>query len=176
MKTKISITIGLLLSGLLFMGCSGDGYTVVPVSGTVTMDGIPEAGVKVVLSPLALEDNPAPGPYSSAITDENGEFVLETRYGKPGAIVGPHMAIFKYVGGNELKEGIAMAEARIEEAKAARDSAALSKAKAELKKLKEAPKGKAGTMPSRYYGRNGGIDFEVPKGGDEAVKFALTSE
>ena len=90
------------------------------------MDGKPEAGVKVVFLPFSLEDNPAPGPYSSAITDESGNFVLETRYGNPGAIVGPHRASFKYVGGNELKEEIAMAEGRIEQAAAARDSAALS--------------------------------------------------
>ena len=176
MKTKISsISFGLLLSGLLFVGCSGGGYKVVPLSGTVTMDGNPEAGVRVVFSPYALEDNPAPGPYSSAITDENGEFAMVTRYGKPGAIVGPHLVTFKYAGGDELKEEIAIAEARIKEAKAARDSAALSKAKAELKKLEEAV-ANSKEMPSRYYGRNGGIDFEVPKGGDEAVKFELTSE
>ena len=176
MKTKISITIGLLLSGLLFTGCGGDGYKVVPLSGTVTMDGNPAAGVRVVFSPSALEDNPAPGPFSSAITDENGGFVMKTRYGKSGAIVGPHLVSFKYAGGSEVMEETAMAEARVEDAKAARDSAALSKAKAELKKLKAVSKSKGGAMPSRYYGRNGGIKFEVPKGGDEAVKFKLTSE
>jgi len=175
MKTKIgSITIGLFLSGLLFTGC-GDGYKVVPVSGTVTMDGNPEAGVNIIFSPLALEDNPAPGPFSTAITDENGKFVLETRYGNPGAIVGPHRATFKYVRGSELKEEVELAESQIEQATSARDSAALSKAKAELKKLKAAM-AKSGKMPGRYYGRNGGIDFEVPKGGNDAVKFELTSE
>lgn len=94
MKTKISSLFGLFLIGLI-LGC-GDS-SIVPVSGIVTMDGEPEQGIKVVFMPLPVGDNLSPGPYSKGYTDENGAFVLETRHGKTGAIVGPHQVSFVYL-------------------------------------------------------------------------------
>lgn len=173
MVTKVNHAFGLLLIGLL-LGCGGGDYSVVPASGTVTMDGNPAAGVRVIFSPLAVGDNHSPGPYSIAVTDGNGGFALETRYGNSGAIVGPHRASFYYVGGDEMAEKFAMAKNRIEQATAARDTAALAEAKKEHQKLTEAM-AKVRAMPGRYQGRYG-IEIEIPKGGDDALKFELTSD
>lgn len=172
MKTRISNALGLLLIGLL-LGCGGD-FKVVPVSGTVTMDGEPAAGVKVAFSPRPLENNPSPGPFSTAITDENGGFSLKTRYGNTGAIVGPHLVSFRYVNGIELTGKLAMAESQMAEATLAGDAAAAAKAKKEYQKLK-ASMSEDKAMPARY-GARVGIEFAVPKGGDDAVKFELTSD
>ena len=139
MKTKVSSVLGLFFVGLI-LGCGSD-FTVVPVSGTVSMDGEPEQGIKVIFMPLPLEENPSPGPFSTAITDENGAFVLKTRRGKTGAIVGHHLVSFVYL---EFGPGYEAASSDRE-------------------------------MPARYKG-DVGINFEVPRGGNDAVKFELTSD
>jgi len=171
---KINNVVVLFMISLL-LGCgSGGDFTVVPVSGLVTMDGTPAAGVKLSFSPLPLEDNPNPGPYSTGVTDENGEFTLKTRYDNAGAVTGPHQVFFTYVTSKEMQRKIAEAESRVEEETAKGNSSAAAKAKKELQKL-NGSLANDGVMPGRYAGREG-IKFEVPSGGSDDVKFELTSD
>ena len=81
--------IGLLASAALLAGCSG-GDKFAPVSGVVSLDGVPYSKAVVSFQPQASDGNPNPGRGSSAYTDENGRFVLKGLDGEDGAIVGKH--------------------------------------------------------------------------------------
>ena len=73
----------------------GGQYELAPVSGSVSMDGEPLAGVQVNFFPQATAEESA-GPFSSATTDENGRFTLKSRYGDDGAVIGLHQVSIKY--------------------------------------------------------------------------------
>jgi hypothetical protein len=84
----------LVLAGLLLalMGCSG-GPKMVPVSGTVRLDGKPLVYAAVYFNPVPAGGQiTAPGPGSLGVTDENGHFTLAIAGtgGTPGALVGEH--------------------------------------------------------------------------------------
>lgn len=73
----------------LTAGCSG-GRKIVPVSGTVTVDGQPAKSVIVTFQPLGDRNDDSPGRGSSAFTDENGHYSLIYDGEKPGALTGKH--------------------------------------------------------------------------------------
>ena len=76
---------------LLFAGC-GSQYP--SVSGTVSLDGKPAAGVNVLFVPVSTKENPFPGPFAEATTDENGRYTLVTRDGSKGATPGMNVVEF----------------------------------------------------------------------------------
>ena len=84
----VLLTVGFLVA----VGCDGGKYPT--VSGTVTANGEPVAMVRVVFMPMAVGDNHTPGPWSKGVSDETGHYTLQTRYGDPGAVVGPHKVGF----------------------------------------------------------------------------------
>lgn len=150
-------------SVLLIAGCSGAGGTIAPVSGKVTMDGKPVAGLEVVFSPLAVEGNSSPGPWSNAVTDADGSFKLKTRHGKTGALIGKHEVIFEYP---DLADEAEL-KANVKEAESKEEAAELRAALAELRKqLKERPR-----IP-----RSANREIEVPKEGIEPCNFELVSD
>jgi hypothetical protein len=65
-------------------GCSGPD-NVAEVSGTVTLDGQPLSGARVVFNPVAA------GGESSAITDESGHYTLQYTREHRGAEIGEHV-------------------------------------------------------------------------------------
>jgi len=71
------------------VGCGGGKFT--PVSGVVTLDGKPYDGAAVSFQPIGDEGNPYPGRGSSAITDKNGRFELQSDATNDGAVVGKHL-------------------------------------------------------------------------------------
>jgi hypothetical protein len=77
------------LAALTAAGCSKSGK-VVPVSGTVKLNGRPYKNAVVSFQPMGNQDNPNPGRGSAAITDENGHYSLVYDGEKPGALVGKH--------------------------------------------------------------------------------------
>ena len=81
----------ILAAGVMFLlGCGGDGITIVPVEGTVTLDGQPLERIMVEFWPESE------GPRSFASTDEQGHFVLTTDDGKrQGAALGTHRITLK---------------------------------------------------------------------------------
>ncbi|MBO0697848.1 MAG: hypothetical protein J2P46_05615 [Zavarzinella sp.] len=81
------IAVGGLLAAAV--GCSG-GPRIVPVSGVVKLDGQPYGNAVVSFQPIGGESNPEPGRGSSAYTDENGRFELQTDNARKGAVVGKH--------------------------------------------------------------------------------------
>ena len=95
MRSINSISINLLALFLLVLtGCGDSDYAA--VSGTVTSDGEPVPKLRVILSPDPIGDNNAVGPFSLGVTDANGQFSLQTRYGAAGAFIGQHTASFQY--------------------------------------------------------------------------------
>lgn len=76
---------------LLFAGC-GSQYP--SVSGTVSLDGKPASGVNVLFVPVSTKENPFPGPFAEATTDENGRYTLVTRDGSKGATPGMNVVEF----------------------------------------------------------------------------------
>ena len=79
---RISL-VALLVLGI---GCGGN---IAPVSGRITLDGVPLAQASVIFTPDSEAQNPGPG--SHATTDKEGRFILQLLNGKAkGAIVGKH--------------------------------------------------------------------------------------
>ncbi len=86
LKTRYS----LLLAISLIIGCSSDGIIVVPVEGTVTLNGKPLDRIMVEFWPESR------GQRSIGETDANGHFVLWTDDGKRrGASLGSHLITLK---------------------------------------------------------------------------------
>ncbi len=79
----VCVTLGL-------SGCgSSDGYSLVPVSGTITLDGQPLAGASISFQPAG---GGSIGPSSGAVTDASGKYELKTSEAdsRAGAVVGSH--------------------------------------------------------------------------------------
>ena len=72
------------------LGCSAAGPDVVPVSGTVTLNGKPLANATVAFAPIAKPGEVIAGDGSAGKTDAAGEYTLTTSRGVPGAQVGRH--------------------------------------------------------------------------------------
>jgi hypothetical protein len=77
-----------ILAALLSAGCNRgpDLPKAVPVSGTVTLDGKPLAGVTVRFTPI--ENTPGTGAAGS--TDKDGKYSISDRRGDKGAAVGAY--------------------------------------------------------------------------------------
>ena len=100
MRARWLVGIGMLL----LAGCSA-GYKVAPVSGRITMNGDPLPRAQITFQPLS-SGGEEPGPGSSAVTDDDGRYVLKLlSSGKPGAVVGRHrVMIFTYRPSNSKEE------------------------------------------------------------------------
>ncbi len=84
-RVRVSWLTILLIYGTL-LGCGDSGPRVVPVAGTVTLDGEPVDGAGVLFSPRTQ------GPSASATTDQEGRFRLKTG-DLDGAVVGQYGVI-----------------------------------------------------------------------------------
>jgi len=83
-----------LIGGAL-VGCGGD-ESVVPVSGTIRLDGEPLAGARINTQPIGSRDGGNPGIGSFAVTGDDGHYELElTQPAQPGAVVGTHRVRIK---------------------------------------------------------------------------------
>lgn len=78
-----------LLSLAAFTGCAGEtGPPLVPVSGTLLVDGRPVPGVSVMFVPDNAKGTS--GPASVGVTAADGSFTLTAPGNRPGALVGHH--------------------------------------------------------------------------------------
>ncbi|WP_425615072.1 hypothetical protein NA78x_004961 [Anatilimnocola sp. NA78] len=83
----------LVITLLLVSGCGPRGPVVVPVTGTVTLDGTPVEGASVMFMPVAAGAAPAGGTLPAVgKTDKDGKFELETD-GKKGAVEGDYAVV-----------------------------------------------------------------------------------
>lgn len=86
----------LFLAGLaaIVPGCSSGDVPVVPVQGTVTLDGKPLAGAEVVFSPEV-------GRPSLGVTDSQGRYELRYLVDRNGALPGKHTVKISTLGDGE---------------------------------------------------------------------------
>jgi hypothetical protein len=140
-----SVSIGGALVVLLG-GCGSEGK-LAPVSGTVTLNGKPTAGIAVTLQPMATEENNTPGPSAFGVTDSNGRYTT--------TIVGPEKRAGATVGKNQVRFN-----AYIDPADILEDGS-----------LKKKPNVQ---VPARYWSESK-IEFDVPPKGTSSADFQLTS-
>lgn len=143
----VTLCFGLLL--MLTPGC-GSGPKMVPVSGTVTLDGQPLANALVGFEPI-----PPPGgeTYDSSVnssgkTNDKGEYTLSNFKDQPGAIVGKHRVRI-----NCMPPVVGTGDERRSEA---------------------APPPMDKVPPK--YNQQTTLEFDVPPGGTKEANFKLTSE
>lgn len=89
------------------LGCSSSAAPIVPVSGRVTLDGQPLRKALVQFMPVARPNSiEAPGPGSTGVTDENGNYTLTTiGAAAPGAVAGDHIvAIYTVFGPSQRSD------------------------------------------------------------------------
>jgi hypothetical protein len=83
---------------LLCAGCGGS--SVVPVSGTVKLNGEPLANATVVFTPT---EGANPGPGSVGTTDASGRYTLQvSTTSAPGAVTGKHTVSITASSGDEV--------------------------------------------------------------------------
>ncbi len=99
----------LVLSALVFSGCGGavekPVENVVPVSGKVTFDGKPQAGIQVIFTPIGGNTESRGG---NAVTDAAGAFSLKNYMGADGVPAGQYSVTFSWIvgpDGNPPKQG-----------------------------------------------------------------------
>ncbi len=157
---------------LLTTGCGGSA-NLAPVAGTVTLDGQPLADTEVIFSPIATESNPNPGPFSVGQTDATGRFVLKTRNGENGAVVGKHRV---GIGGNNEDVDADLAGAKAVDEAYKQNPSVTEK---EIAKIERdaviAAKALAGKVPAKY-NKQTTLEFEVTKAGTDAANFELTTK
>ena len=147
---------------LSFVGC-GDA-SIAPVSGKVTLDGAPVAGIRLVFSPILKEGQNVPGPWSSGLTNEAGDYSLETRHKDNGAVVGTHTVVFVY----DDRDNLGKYQENLREAKQDGDQASMDAAQKNIDNYKAVKK----TRPRAPYD-NYSEKFEVPLGGTAEANFQL---
>ncbi|MBL8892550.1 MAG: hypothetical protein JNL67_21415 [Planctomycetaceae bacterium] len=89
MKQQILICLSVLA---LAVGCGKQEAELVPVSGTLKIDGVAAPNILVRFMPDVMENGA--GPSSSAITNEKGEFTLKCDDQREGAVPGNHVVTF----------------------------------------------------------------------------------
>jgi hypothetical protein len=118
---------------------------VAPVSGVITLNGQPTAGIAVSFEPIASEGVNVVGPSASGVTGADGRYTLKTLDGESsGAATGKNRVKFcAYINPADIRE----------------DGT-----------LKTQPKVK---VPARYWS-DPKIEFDVPAGGTDKADFQLT--
>lgn len=151
---------------LSLVGCGGSDNTIVAVGGIVTLNGNPVSGIEVTFEPLPIKDVMDVGPFSTGVTDADGQYTLETRYGDPGAVVGAHRVYFETVGFDP--ESADEARSDLQEAKQSGDQDAVEKAQAALKSSKSGTK-----IPSEFGEEKSTVEYTVSSGGSKTANFDL---
>ncbi|MFM8272068.1 MAG: hypothetical protein ACKODX_06995 [Gemmata sp.] len=133
---------------LLCAGCGGS--NVVPVSGTVKLNGQPLANATVSFTPA---EGAAPGPGSIGTTDANGRYTLQVATtNAPGAVIGKHrVSITAHSGG---------------------DPSVVPSSAPPAPGDKPVPASKS-LVPEEYNSKTT-LTFDVPKGGTSSADFDMT--
>ncbi len=163
--TRLAVVL-IAMASLSLLGCGGNNFSNVEVSGKVTSGGAPVAGIRVVFTPEPINGNNNPGPWAMGLTNEQGEYSLTDRYKHIGAVAGPHGVSFSYDDVSEdADDEIAadLAEAKGEDG----SKAALAEAKQQLAELNQKRKGRPRVSDDFT------IPFVVPAGGTTEANFDL---
>ena len=85
------------LTVVFALGC-GNGRRFAPVTGKVTLNGVPLVNAMVSFQPIAPKGSIDAGPGSSGTTNKDGDYTLKTDTDQPGAVVGNHRVIITLLG------------------------------------------------------------------------------
>ncbi|MBY0394874.1 MAG: DUF4198 domain-containing protein [Thermoleophilia bacterium] len=156
-------------------GCGPTDYVLAPVSGRVTIDGQPYAGVRVAFEPMADATRKIPGPEAIAITDADGRFTLYTTdEERRGAVVGKCRVRIWTIPGEQ--GGAAEKAVVFDDRDPNYDpNAEIRALKAQIRagaSKKATPKG-LGIIPHRF-NDNTELTFEVPPAGTDKADFAIS--
>lgn len=80
-----------IAAALAVAGCQKPAAKIVPVEGTISLDGRPMPNLMIQFMPDAFRGTD--GPLSTAISDGAGNYVLKCGNGKAGAAVGTHRVV-----------------------------------------------------------------------------------
>jgi len=80
----------LCIGTLVVVGCQQSPYELSSVHGTVTVDGKPLAGGRVMFAPISQGDSSEPGKPAFGTLQSDGSYVLTTFRETDGAVVGDH--------------------------------------------------------------------------------------
>jgi hypothetical protein len=133
-------------------GCSGSGPKFAPVSGVVMLDEKPYGNAVVSFQPIGSAENPNPGRGSSAYTDANGRFVLRGADGEDGAVVGKHRVRIMTKGNDVVGQNP--------------DTGSPDGGAPARKNVDPIPP---------EWNATSNVEFEVPSGGTDQVKFQIKS-
>jgi hypothetical protein len=149
MSTRPSALASLALGVLALAGCGG--MKLAPVSGVVTLDGVPYPNAVVSFQPVGGQGNENPGRGSVAVTDAQGKFTLKYDNEEPGAVVGKHVV-------RVVTNGVFTAA---QEGTGSDDAA---------------PKNsKADPIPPEWFDPNNPKHFDVPAGGTDKANFDIVT-
>ena len=118
----------------------------------------------MVFSPVLIEGEKDPGPWSSGLTNSAGEYTLETRYKDNGAVIGKHTVAFVY---DDIGK-IDTFKERLRDARQGGDQAGMAAAKKEIADYKSRQKTRPKSTGDDYREK-----FEVPVGGTKEANFDL---
>jgi len=155
---------------ILFIAGCGGGSSFVPVSGTVTINGKPCPGLEVLFSPIGTPSNPAPGVFSKAITDADGRYELESRYGDRGAVAGEHQVFVKHADDASKQIGMLTDELETIDESAADAESRRTQIREKIKSLRTQLRQRS-RIPSTE-----GLTIIVPPKGGSDINIELTSE
>ncbi len=160
-----TMVVGLAVLGILGCGGGAKRLDTVLVSGTVTLDGAPVEGARVVFAPTS-----GGGVAASGTTDASGRYKLTTRDPNDGALPGSYAVMIskteaeKSPATEAIKPGMSD-----EEAMKASMEAHLKSGEAEPKFTEK--------LPAKYKApATSGFKAEVTKGGKSEFNFELTSK
>lgn len=98
----------LLMTAAMLSGCGGHSAEVpdelIPVTGTVKLDGEPKANITVIFNPG--KNTTGTGGYG--VTDKDGKYTLTHRSNQPGIEAGEYVVTFSMMGlpdGSPIPEG-----------------------------------------------------------------------
>lgn len=146
-RRPLSLSVLVVFSLLLIVGCGGRDYELAPVSGRITVNGEPlAAGMGVTFQPRGkTSEDLRPGPGSYGIADADGRYSLKTMVDldEEGAVVGKH--VVRLAIPEEMRGGDPESD-------------------------DDMPRGRpAIVLPKRA--QDGSVEFEVPSGGTDQANF-----
>lgn len=173
LRARESILITMFLMSMVVSGCGTDGFVLAPVSGRVTIDGQPVAGVRISFEPIADEKRKYPGPESIAITGEDGSYKLYTTdEERRGAVVGKCRVKIWTIPGDQMNQNTVITDDQDPNYDSVAEIKAL-KAQIRASKKKNAAPVSLGIIPFRFNDRTE-LSFEVPSEGSDKADFAIS--
>ena len=173
LRARSRFLAAVVVTSIVMGGCGSDEFVLAPVSGRVTIDGQPVAGVRIAFEPIADEKRKYPGPESIAITGEDGGYKLYTTdTERRGAVVGKCRVKIWTIPGEQMAQNPVITDDQDPNYDSVAEIKAL-KAQIRASRKKKAAPVSLGIIPFRFNDRTE-LSFEVPSEGSDKADFAIS--